>query len=97
MAGPLRALLLLWLAGNALRLTILAVPPVTPLIHADLHLSETQVGMNERNDRGNGENRQPQRVAGEPEQQQRAERTGHRPAMRLFAAARAPPRRSPEG
>jgi MFS transporter, CP family, cyanate transporter len=38
-------LLLLWLAGNALRLTILAVPPVIPLIHDDLHLSETQVGI----------------------------------------------------
>jgi CP family cyanate transporter-like MFS transporter len=45
MAGPLRALLLLWLAGNALRLTILAVPPVIPLIHADLHLSQTQIGI----------------------------------------------------
>jgi len=42
---PLRALLLLWLAGVALRLTILAVPPVIPLIHDDLHLSETQVGI----------------------------------------------------
>jgi CP family cyanate transporter-like MFS transporter len=39
------ALLLLWLGGVALRLTILAVPPVIPLIHADLHLSETQVGI----------------------------------------------------
>ena len=45
MVGPLRALLLLWFAGIALRLTILAVPPVIPLIHADLHLSETQVGI----------------------------------------------------
>jgi CP family cyanate transporter-like MFS transporter len=45
MAGPLHALLLLWLAGNALRLTILAVPPVIPLIHDDLHLSQTQVGI----------------------------------------------------
>ena len=45
MAGPLRALLLLWLAGNALRLTILAVPPVIPLIHDDLRLSETLVGI----------------------------------------------------
>jgi MFS transporter, CP family, cyanate transporter len=42
---PLTALLLLWLAGNALRLTILAVPPVIPLIHLDLHLSQTQVGI----------------------------------------------------
>jgi CP family cyanate transporter-like MFS transporter len=38
-------LMLLWLAGNALRLTILAVPPVIPLIHDDLHLSQTQVGI----------------------------------------------------
>src|SRR5471032_1916314 len=45
LAGPIRALLLLWLAGNALRLTILAVPPVIPLIHDDLNLSETQVGI----------------------------------------------------
>src|SRR6478752_4963263 len=45
MAGAIRALLLLWLAGVALRLTILAVPPVIPLIHDDLHLSETQVGI----------------------------------------------------
>jgi CP family cyanate transporter-like MFS transporter len=36
---------LLWLAGNALRLTILAVPPVIPLIHDDLHLTQTQVGI----------------------------------------------------
>jgi CP family cyanate transporter-like MFS transporter len=42
---PLTALLLLWLAGVALRLTILAVPPVIPLIHNDLHLSPTQVGI----------------------------------------------------
>ncbi len=42
---PLRALSLLWLSGVALRLTILAVPPVIPLIHADLHLSETQIGI----------------------------------------------------
>lgn len=41
----LMPLLLLWLAGNALRLTILAVPPVIPLIHDDLHLSQTQVGI----------------------------------------------------
>jgi CP family cyanate transporter-like MFS transporter len=45
MSAPVRALLLLWLAGVALRLTILAVPPVIPLIHDDLHLSETQVGI----------------------------------------------------
>src|SRR3569832_2053257 len=39
------AMLLLWLAGSALRLTILAVPPVIPLIHDDLHMSEPQVGI----------------------------------------------------
>jgi CP family cyanate transporter-like MFS transporter len=33
-------LLLLWLAGIDLRLTILATPPLLPLIHRDLHLSE---------------------------------------------------------
>src|SRR5262245_15826283 len=38
-------ILLLWLAGNALRLTILAVPPVIPAIHNDLHLSATGVGV----------------------------------------------------
>jgi CP family cyanate transporter-like MFS transporter len=38
-------LLLLWLAGAALRLTILAVPPVIPLIHDELRLSATQIGV----------------------------------------------------
>src|SRR5580658_3336367 len=37
-------LLLLWLSGACLRLTVLAVPPVVPLLHADLHLSETAIG-----------------------------------------------------
>jgi MFS transporter, CP family, cyanate transporter len=36
---------LLWLAGNGMRMTILAVPPLIPLIHADLHMSETEVGI----------------------------------------------------
>jgi MFS transporter, CP family, cyanate transporter len=45
MVSPFRALGLLWLAGVALRLTILAVPPVIPLIHDDLHLTETEVGV----------------------------------------------------
>ncbi|MEA2871735.1 MAG: transporter, family, cyanate transporter [Hyphomicrobiales bacterium] len=36
---------LLWLAGNGLRITILAVPPVIPLIRLDLGMSETQVGI----------------------------------------------------
>lgn len=39
------AVLLLWLAGNGLRLTILAVPPVIAMIRDDLHLSATQVGL----------------------------------------------------
>jgi MFS transporter, CP family, cyanate transporter len=34
----------LWLSGACLRLTVLAIPPVIPLLHADLHLSETQIG-----------------------------------------------------
>ncbi len=38
------AFLLLWLSGASLRLTVLAVPPVVPLLHADLHLSETGIG-----------------------------------------------------
>jgi MFS transporter, CP family, cyanate transporter len=37
-------LTLLWLAGASLRLTVLDVPPVLPLIHADLGLSEAAVG-----------------------------------------------------
>ena len=38
-------LALLWLAGAAIRIPLLAVPPVIPLIHDDLHMSETQVGL----------------------------------------------------
>jgi len=41
----LTTLLLLWLAGVALRLTILAVPPVIPLIHDELRLNATQIGI----------------------------------------------------
>src|ERR1700719_5390607 len=37
-------LLLLWLSGACLRLTVLATPPVIPALHADLHLSETEIG-----------------------------------------------------
>jgi CP family cyanate transporter-like MFS transporter len=40
----LTALGLLWLAGAALRMTVLAVPPLLPLIHSDLDLSETEIG-----------------------------------------------------
>src|ERR1700730_17902101 len=35
---------LLWLAGAALRMTVLALPPLLPLIHGDLDLSETEIG-----------------------------------------------------
>jgi CP family cyanate transporter-like MFS transporter len=42
---PWAAALLLWLAGNGLRLTILAVPPVIAMIRDDLGLSATQVGL----------------------------------------------------
>ena len=37
-------LFLLWLGGVDLRLTLLAVPPLIPLIHRDLHLDEKAVG-----------------------------------------------------
>jgi MFS transporter, CP family, cyanate transporter len=40
----LLALFLLWLSGVCLRVTVLALPPVIPLLHADLHLSETDIG-----------------------------------------------------
>lgn len=39
------ALLLLWLAGIGLRLTILAVPPVLAMIRDDFGLSATEVGL----------------------------------------------------
>ena len=39
-----RLLALLWLGGVAARMPILAIPPVIPLIHDNLHLSETAVG-----------------------------------------------------
>ena len=42
---PLVCLGLLWLAGLSLRITILAVPPVLPLIQTDLRLSATQIGL----------------------------------------------------
>ena len=44
--GPVvTCVLLLWLAGAGLRITILAVPPVIPLIRTELGMSETQVGI----------------------------------------------------
>jgi CP family cyanate transporter-like MFS transporter len=39
------AALLLWLAGNGLRITILAVPPVIAMIRDDLRLTATEVGL----------------------------------------------------
>jgi CP family cyanate transporter-like MFS transporter len=40
----LLTLLVLWLAGTDLRLTVLAVPPVLPLIHREFALSERAIG-----------------------------------------------------
>jgi CP family cyanate transporter-like MFS transporter len=40
-----KLLCLLWLAGAGTRLVILAAPPVIPLIHAEMHPSEAQVGL----------------------------------------------------
>ncbi len=36
--------IVLWFAGMDLRLTLLALPPVIPVVHRELHLSETAVG-----------------------------------------------------
>src|SRR5436305_6534066 len=41
----LTCIALLWLAGVGSRITILAVPPVIPLIRTELGMSETQVGI----------------------------------------------------
>ena len=38
-------LCLLWLAGVALRLTLLAIPPIIPMIQRDLQLSGTEIGI----------------------------------------------------
>ena len=40
---PWPRLALLWLAGVDLRITLLAIPPLIPLIHRDLPLDETAV------------------------------------------------------
>lgn len=37
-------LVLFWLVGACLRITVLAVPPAVPLLHAELHLSEAGIG-----------------------------------------------------
>ena len=41
----LSTLLVLWLSAASLRVTILALPPLLPLIHRDLRLGETLVGI----------------------------------------------------
>jgi CP family cyanate transporter-like MFS transporter len=41
----LNLLCLLWLVGMSTRITILAVPPVIPLIREDLRMTETEVGL----------------------------------------------------
>ena len=41
----MKILCLLWLTGAAMRITVMAVPPVIPRIHDDLHMTETQVGL----------------------------------------------------
>src|SRR6202167_2037081 len=43
--GAAKLLCLLWLAGLAMRETLLVVPPVIPQIHEDLRMSETQIGL----------------------------------------------------
>jgi CP family cyanate transporter-like MFS transporter len=43
--GGWQRFVLLWLAGADLRLTLLAVPPVLPLIHADLRLDEKGIAV----------------------------------------------------
>ena len=45
LTGLLPVLALLCISGIALRIPILAIPPLLPLIHDDLHMSEAQVGM----------------------------------------------------
>jgi MFS transporter, CP family, cyanate transporter len=41
----LASLLVLWLSGACLRFTILAVPPLVPQLHAQLHLTESDIGL----------------------------------------------------
>jgi hypothetical protein len=44
-AGLARSLCLLWLAGVAMRMMLLVMPPVIPQVHDELRISETQVGL----------------------------------------------------
>src|ERR1700692_3139806 len=41
----IKLMFVLWLAGVAMRMTLLAMAPVIPLVHDELHMSETQVGL----------------------------------------------------
>jgi MFS transporter, CP family, cyanate transporter len=41
----IKLMFVLWLAGVAMRMTILAMPPVIPQVHGELHMTETQVGL----------------------------------------------------
>jgi MFS transporter, CP family, cyanate transporter len=41
----IKLMFVLWLAGVAMRMTILAMPPVIPQVHDELGMSETQVGL----------------------------------------------------
>lgn len=41
----LYTLVLLWLVGAGLRITVLAIPPIIPMLHQDLHLSQTDIGI----------------------------------------------------
>jgi CP family cyanate transporter-like MFS transporter len=43
--GLTRSLCLLCLAGVAMRMTLLVMPPIIPLVHDELRMSETQVGL----------------------------------------------------
>jgi MFS transporter, CP family, cyanate transporter len=43
--SAIKLVCLLWLAGVAMRMTLLVMPPVIPQVHDELHLSETQVGL----------------------------------------------------
>ena len=41
----IKLLFVLWLAGAAMRMTLLAIPPVIPLVHEELQMTETQIGL----------------------------------------------------
>jgi MFS transporter, CP family, cyanate transporter len=43
--GLVKPLCLLFIAGMAMRMTLLVMPPVIPLVHNELHMSETEVGL----------------------------------------------------